>query len=80
MNLQTYTFNDFETWSLSLPIPWLELPGLVAPTKVDLAERWHLLSLDVGKGTEKEIASTLIKMGVLDYLEVGEKENVVTKA
>jgi hypothetical protein len=80
MNLSTYTFTAFETWALSLPIPWLELPALVAPTKVDLAERWHLLALHHTDGAEKHLATTLIRMGSLDYLEVGEKENVGNKA
>jgi hypothetical protein len=69
MNLQTYTFTALESWALSLPIPWLEVPAIVAPTKVDLAERWHLLSLDLTSGSEKAIATCMIRMGVLKYLE-----------
>jgi hypothetical protein len=80
MNLSTYTFTAFETWALSQSIPWLELHTIVAPTKVDLSERWHLLSLDLTSGSEKAVATCLIRMGALAYLEVGEKENVVTKA
>lgn len=69
MNLQTYTFTDFESWALSLHIPWLELPALEAPTKVDLAERWDTLSLNLTSGSEKAIATCLIRMGALKYLE-----------
>jgi hypothetical protein len=68
------TFSKFERWALALPVPWLEVPALNNLTDSDLAERWFLLSLDLTDGSEKTIASTLIKMHSLDYLELGEKE------
>ena len=67
-------FSKFERWALALPVPWLEVPALTNPTDADLAERWLLLSLDLTDGTEKEIASTLLKMGPLNYLQ--EEANV----
>ena len=61
-------FTPFECWALSLPVPWLGLRGLTAATDFELLERFDLLALDIGEPTEKEIASTLIRMGVLEKL------------
>ena len=62
-------FSEFERWALALPVPWLEVPALVEPTDIDLAERWHLLALHHTDGEEKHLATTLIRMGSLDYLQ-----------
>lgn len=60
---------SFEIWALSQPVPKMNLPALHAPSKLDLAYRYFELGLDLGEGTEEEIANTLIRLGVLDYLE-----------
>lgn len=65
----TSVFTDFERWALALPVPWLGLKPLTAASDFELAERWDLLSMDIGEGDEKELASTLIRMGSLTYLE-----------
>jgi hypothetical protein len=62
-------FSEFERWALSQSIPWLELPALVEPTQIDLAERWDILSLDLTSGSEQAVATCLIRMGGLKYLE-----------
>lgn len=69
-------FTPFERWCLCCHVPWLELPELVAPTDLELQERAYLISYDLSPG-EKNLASTLISLGALDYL--ASTPNTVTK-
>lgn len=62
-------FSKFETWALSLPVPALNLPALENPTEIQLAHRAVDIAFDIGERTEQELASGLILLGSLDYLE-----------